>query len=88
MMIEPPLDLGRGRVFEIDDSVHITSKVGLIEQSPSPVHQAMKFELRFWIDPLVVKAAEKRGRAGTVKTLIVIKDPNDHWFPFRATPEG
>jgi hypothetical protein len=76
VVIEPPCDFGRGRIFEVDDGVLVARKVGFVEEGSGAVHQAAKLVGGIGADALVVKAAEQGGRAGAVKTFVVIEDPN------------
>ena len=87
MMVKPPGDLRRSRILEVDNGVNVAGEVILVEKGSGAMYQSVEFKRGFGVDSLVIKTAEERSRAGTIKTLIVVKDPNDHWFPFRARPE-
>jgi hypothetical protein len=56
--------------------------MALVEQGAGAVHQAAVVELDILANALLIKAAEHRGRAGAVETLVVVKDPNSHECPF------
>jgi len=59
VMVKPPLDFRRSRVFEIDNCIHVADEIGLIEQCSGTMNQPMKFKFRRGINPLMVQAAEK-----------------------------
>src|ERR1019366_7112652 len=52
VMIEPPSDLGRTGVFEVDDGVLVAVELVLIEQSASTVHEAGENKLGIAADTL------------------------------------
>ena len=76
VVIEPPGDFGRWGILEVDDGVLVAGKVGFVEEGAGAVDEAAEFVGGVGADALMVKAAEEGGRAGTVKTLVVIEDPN------------
>jgi hypothetical protein len=41
MMIEPPGNLGRSRILEIDNGIFVARELVLIEQGAGAVHQAV-----------------------------------------------
>ena len=59
-MVEPPGDLRRRRIFEIDDGVLVAGKFAFIEQRAGAMQQARVFELRLLADALAIKTAEYR----------------------------
>jgi hypothetical protein len=81
VMVEPPGDLGRAAVFEIDDRVFIAREERLIEKLIGAVKQAAIEKLGLRIDPAAEEVAEDGGRAGAIETAIVIEDPNAHGKP-------
>ena len=46
MMVEPPSDFRRRGILEVDDSVFVAGKVGLVEKRACPMHQAVIFVCR------------------------------------------
>ena len=61
MMVEPPCDLGRGRVLEVDDGVFIAGKLALVEERAGAMHQAVIFVAGVGGDALAVETREERG---------------------------
>src|SRR5664279_1045512 len=78
MVIEPPRDAWRRRIFEIDNGVLVTNEFGFIEQRPGAMHQADILEFGVLANSLPVKSREECRRTGSVKTLVVVKDPYLH----------
>jgi len=78
MMVEPPGDLSRGGVLEVDDGILVADKVVLVKQGSGAMQQAHVFKLDVVTNTLSVKAREKGGGAGSIKTAVVIKDANVH----------
>jgi hypothetical protein len=76
MMIEPPRDVGRTRVFEVDDRVLVAVKLLLIEQRAGAVNEAGKLELGVAANALAIEAGKQSGGRGAIETLVVIKNPN------------
>jgi hypothetical protein len=74
VMVEPPRDLRRTRIFEIDDCVFVAVELIFVEKSTGTMHEAGKFEFSIVTDPLAVKARKQRRRRSTVKTFVVVKD--------------
>ncbi len=81
MMIEPPCDLRRTRIFEIDDGIFVTGKMRLVEQRPGAMQQAGKLEVHVAADALAVEAGEERRRGRSVETLVVVEN-----FDFQSNP--
>ena len=86
MMIEPPGQLLRGEILEIDDGVLVAGEVAQVEERSGAVQQSLVLKLRVLPYALAVKARKQRSRAGSIKTLVVIKNLDDQWFPFYALP--
>ena len=61
MMVEPPGNARRGRVFEVDDGVLVAGKLTLVKERAGAVHQPVKLVLRVRLDALAVEAREQRG---------------------------
>jgi len=75
-MIEPPGDFGRSRIFEVDDGIFVAGKITLIEERSGSMHQTAVFVLGTSRDALAMEARKQGGRAGSVKTFVVIEDAN------------
>jgi hypothetical protein len=75
-MIEPPSDIGRTGVLEVDDSVFVSVKLLFVKERACAVDESRKFELHVTPNPFAVKTREQGGRRSSIKTLVVIKDPN------------
>jgi hypothetical protein len=54
-MVEPPRNLGRGAVLEIDDGVLVAIEFALVEQGAGAVHQPAVLELYVVANPFPVK---------------------------------
>jgi hypothetical protein len=76
MMIEPPGNFRRGGVFEIDDCVLIARELAFVKESPGAMDQTVVGVGRALGDAFAMEARKQRGRASSVKALIVIKDAN------------
>ncbi len=76
MMIEPPRNLWRSRVLEIDNRILIAGKVALVEERPCSMHQPVIFVRSVGVNALPMESRKKRCRASSVKTLVVIEDAN------------
>ncbi len=61
VMIEPPGDLGRCRIFKVDDGVFVAGKLVFVEERAGPMHQAVVLIACSSRDALTVKACEQRG---------------------------
>ncbi len=76
VVIEPPGNAGRRGIFEVDNGVFVAGEFSLVEEGAGAVNEAVVFVIGARMDALLVEPAEERSRAGTVKTLVVIKDPD------------
>src|SRR5579872_830429 len=76
MMIEPPGDLRRRGVFEVNDGILIAGELALVKERPGSMHKAVVLVTSTLGNALAMKPREQRRRAGPVKALVVIKDPN------------
>src|SRR5258708_4039374 len=74
VMIEPPGNARRGRVFEIDDRVLIAGEVIFTKQCPGAMQQAREFKFRLGVDSLAVETRKQSGGRGAVETLVVKED--------------
>ncbi len=74
MMVEPPRNLRRTGVFEVDDGVLVAVEVGLIKERPRAMQQAGEDKLSVFADALAIKAGEQRGGGSSVETLVVVED--------------
>ena len=75
-MIEPPGDIGRTGVLEIHDGILVAVELLFVEERACAVDEPRKFELHVTANSFAVKTREQGGRRSSIKTLIVIKDPN------------
>jgi hypothetical protein len=82
VMIEPPGQTGRRRVFEVDDRVLIPVEQGRIEPLLSRMRHARVSELGVRVEVTAKKPAEERSRSGAIETMVVIKDSNFHQVLF------
>src|SRR5262249_19332222 len=82
VMVEPPGDLRRTGIFEIDDRVLVPSELLLIKQRPGPMQQPHELELHIIADTLAVKTGEQSRGGSTIKAFVVIKDPNSQAISF------
>lgn len=76
VVIEPPSDLRRVRVFEIHDNVFIAVEDAVFPGLFGPVSHAGKAELGVLVDGVAIETIEEGGRSGTVKTAIVETQPD------------
>src|SRR3954453_3674126 len=81
VVIEPPCDLGRTGVFEVDDGVLVAVELLLVEQRAGSMNQSGEFEFDVAANALAIKAGKQRGRRGSVETLIMVKDANSQSIP-------
>jgi hypothetical protein len=83
MVIEPPGNLGRTGILEIDNGILVAIELVFVEQRAGAVQQTRVNELHITADAFAVKTGEQRGRASAVKTFVVIKDPySQNWLPY------
>jgi hypothetical protein len=61
MMIEPPGNFRRGRVFEINDCVLIARELGLVEEGSGAMNQTVIRIRSAAGDALAMKASKQRG---------------------------
>src|SRR5260370_29036192 len=78
VMVEPPGDLGIGRVLEIDDGVLVASEQAVVEKLRGFVGEARVHELRIRVEGPFKEAAEKGCRRRAVETVVVIEDSYPH----------
>jgi hypothetical protein len=76
VVIEPPGNFGRSRIFEVDDSVFVAAKIALVKERSGAVHQAVVLVTGARGDALAVKAREEGGRTSSIKAFVVIEDAN------------
>ena len=62
MVIEPPGDLGRGRVLEIDNCVLLAIEIVLVEKRAGAMQETRKRKLHVAADPLAVETGEQGSR--------------------------
>ena len=61
MVIEPPGDVWRRRIFEVDDGVLVAGKLGLIEERTGAMHQAVVLVIGPRSNALAVETREQGG---------------------------
>jgi hypothetical protein len=61
MMVEPPGNSGRRRVFEVDDGILVAAELLFVEERAGAVNQAVKLIRGFPIDALAVEARKESG---------------------------
>jgi hypothetical protein len=88
MVIEPPRDFGRGRVFEVDNRVLVTCEFALVKERSGTVNQAVIFVGGLAVDALAVEAREKGRRASPIKTLVVVEHANPQSAQLLALESG
>src|SRR5258708_9230920 len=76
VVIEPPGDLRRAGILEIDDGILVAVKLLLVKESARAMQQAGIDEVHIAADSFPVETGEQGRRASPVKTLVVIKDPH------------
>ena len=80
MVVEPPGNLRRGRILEVDNGILIAGKVALVEESSGSVHQPVILifdgRVKAWCDALPVEPCKQRSGASPIKAFVVIKDAN------------
>src|SRR3954463_15170528 len=81
VMIEPPCDIRRTGVLEIDYGVLLAIKLVLVEQRARPVYQAGEDEFCITANALAVKTGKQRGRRSSVETLVVIENTDSQCIP-------
>ena len=83
MMIEPPGNLRRRGILEIDNRVLVPGEIVFVEKGAGAMHQPVILEVGV-ANALAVKARKQRRRAGAIETLVVIEDLDPHRaFPVR-----
>jgi len=61
VVIEPPGDVGRGGVFEVDDGVFVARELALVKQRPGAMDEAVVLVAGVPGDALAVEAREEGG---------------------------
>jgi hypothetical protein len=83
MMIEPPGNPGRGRVFEVDNGVFVAGEFTLVKERAGSMDEAVVLVGGVRGDAFAMEASKERGRAGSVETFVVIENAN---LQNRTTP--
>ena len=81
MMVEPPGDLRRTGVLEIDDGIFVTIEMRFVKQRSRAMQQAGKDKAGVFADALAVEAGEERGGGSSVKALVVVEDSDFQSIP-------
>src|SRR5579862_331954 len=82
VVIEPPRNLRRTRVFEVDDGVFVAVKMRFVEKRPGAVQQPGINELHIFTDALPIETRKQSRRGSSVETLVMIEDSN-----FQGSPQ-
>src|SRR5205807_4844999 len=86
MVIEPPGNFGRWRVFKINDGILVAIKILFVEQRPCAVYKSAELKVGILANAIPVEAGKQCGRSSPVKALIVKKYPDFHSaLPFPAS---
>jgi hypothetical protein len=89
VMIEPPRDLGRAGIFEVDYGVFVTVELLLVKQGASSVDEASKLEFRITANALAVKAGKQCRGGSAIKALVMIENAYSQCMPqFCRIPAG
>ena len=75
-MVEPPGNVGRAGVFEVDDGVLVAIKLFLVEECAGAVHESGELKFGVTADAFAIEAGKDGGRRSAVETLVVIEDAN------------
>src|SRR5258708_15912802 len=73
-MVEPPGDLGRTGVLEIDDGVFIAVKMGFVKEGACAGHESGEYKVGIFANPFAIETGEECGGGSPVETLAVIED--------------
>jgi hypothetical protein len=76
MVVEPPGDLGRRRVLEVDDRILVSREILLVKERTSTMQEAKIFEAGIITDSLGIEAREQGCGCRAVKTFVVKEDPD------------
>ena len=79
-MIEPPGQLFRRCIFEIDDRIFIAIKQLEIEKVARAMQQTSVVDFSFGMNTVFVESREGCRRGDAVKTVAMIKDTKFHKF--------
>src|SRR5579859_5307725 len=82
VVVEPPGDLVRAGVLEVDDGVLVAVELALVKQRTGAMDEAAELEGDVFADAVAIEAREDGGRARAVETLIVEEDPDLQCAPF------
>src|SRR5271165_543288 len=81
VMVEPPCDLRRTGVLEVDDGIFVTVELGFVKQRPGAMQQAGEDEVGVGANALAIKTGEERRGTGSVETLVVVEDSDFQSMP-------
>src|SRR5579862_2700869 len=80
VMVEPPGQSRRTRIFEINDGIHIAIKDAVLERLRSLMGHSGVRELRKRLDSLPIKAGKDRGGGSAIETFVVKTNANLQLF--------
>src|ERR1043165_9786176 len=78
VMIEPPRQLLRRRILEIDDRILVGIKHRVVEEIAGPVQQPGVIDLGFRMDAFLVEASESGRRRDAVEAVAVVEKTKFH----------
>src|ERR1051326_4843558 len=77
-MIEPPRQLVRRGVFEVDDGILVGIKHRVVEEIAGPVQQPGVVDLGFRMNAFLVEASESGRRSDTIEAVAVVQETKFH----------
>src|SRR5215472_3145624 len=87
-MVEPPGDLGRTGILEVDDCVFVAIELALVEKRARAVQKTSELKVHIVADTLAIKPREQSRRGCTVEAFVVIENANfqSNSFPVISGP--
>src|ERR1700720_1625837 len=73
VMIEPPGQFVRRRIFKIDDRILVAIKHFFVKEIAWTMQQSVVVDLCLGMDPFFIETCEGGGRSNAVKAVAVIK---------------
>src|SRR5450631_2704218 len=88
MVIEPPSNFGRSRVFEVYDRILIARKLPFVKERSRAMNQAVILIRCTLRDAFAMKTRKQRCGARSVEAFIVIEDAHPQIPQLPATESG
>jgi hypothetical protein len=82
MMIKPPSQTIRSRIFEINNRILIAVKHLQVEERTRTVQKAPVLDLGVRTNSFLVKAGEGSGRGDSIETMAMVKQAKFHLMLF------